>query len=74
TQVITAPLYAVLDREGEKLVYVEDQGIARRLKVVTGRSVGRRIVITSGLSAGQHLIVSGQQLLIDGARVQVEER
>lgn len=74
TQVITAPLYAVLDRDGEKLVYVEEQGVAHQLPVETGLSVGRRIVIKSGLSAGQALIVKGQQLLIEGARVQVEEK
>lgn len=72
-QVISVPLYAVLDRDGEKWVYVEEQGIARKLKVVTSNSIDQRILITSGLVAGQRLIVKGQQLLIDGAKISLGE-
>ncbi len=71
TGVVTAPLYAVLDRDGEKVVFVEENGYARKLSVLTGSSVEQRIVISSGLQPGQNLIVKGQQLLIDGVRVQV---
>lgn len=72
-QVLSAPLYAVLDRDGEKLVFVEDNGIARKVKVTTGSSVGQRVVIVAGLAPEQKLIVKGQQLLIDGARVRTGE-
>jgi membrane fusion protein (multidrug efflux system) len=71
TGVVTAPLYAVLDRDGEKVVFVEESGYARKLSVAIEGSVEQRIVISSGLQPGQQLIVKGQQLLIDGARVQV---
>ncbi len=70
TGVVTAPLYSVLDRNGGKVVFVAENGIARQLSVTTGSSVDQRIVITEGLQAGQALVVKGQQLLIDGARVQ----
>lgn len=69
--VVTAPLYAVLDRDGEKVVFVEKNGYARKQSVTVASSVEQRIVISSGLQPGQNLIVKGQQLLIDGARVQV---
>lgn len=72
-QVLAIPLYAVLDRDGGKQVFVAENGIARKLTVETGSSVNQRIVIRAGLSAGQQLIVKGQQLLIDGARIAVEE-
>jgi len=68
-QVISAPLYSVLDRNAEKLVFVEEDGIARKVTVKTGSSVGQRVVIAAGLKANQKLIVKGQQLLFDGARV-----
>lgn len=68
-QIVSAPLYAVLDRDDEKLVFVEKDGIAHAQKVVTGSSVGQRVVIHRGLESGQWLIVKGQQLLVDGARV-----
>ncbi|HEY5673228.1 MAG TPA: efflux RND transporter periplasmic adaptor subunit [Malonomonas sp.] len=72
TGVVSAPLYAVLDRDGEKVVFVEENGFARKLSVETESSVEQRILISSGLQPGQKLIVKGQQLLIDGAKVQVE--
>jgi membrane fusion protein (multidrug efflux system) len=72
-QVLSVPLYAVLDREGEKLVFVEEDGLAKKLVVKTGSSVDQRIVIKAGLEAGQRLIVKGQQLLIDGAKIAAKE-
>lgn len=72
-QVITAPLYSVLKRDGKSLVFVEDNGTARKIDVKTGPSVGQRIVIGSGLNKGQRLIVKGQQLLIDGAKITLQE-
>lgn len=68
-QVISAPLYAVLDRDDEKLVFVEEEGVARQQVVTTGSAVGQRVIIHRGLKPGERLIVKGQQLLVDGARV-----
>jgi membrane fusion protein (multidrug efflux system) len=68
-QVVSAPLYAVLDRDDEKLVFVEEDGVARQQVVITGSAVGQRVIIHRGLQPGQRLIVKGQQLLVDGARV-----
>lgn len=72
-QVLSVPLYAVLDREGQKLVYVAEDGIARRIPVKTDCSIGQRIVVSEGLAPGQQLIVKGQQLLADGARINAGE-
>jgi membrane fusion protein (multidrug efflux system) len=72
-QVISVPLYSVLDRDGEKLVFVEENGLARMIKVEIGSSVDQRIIIRSGLSVGQKLVVKGQQLLIDGAKIASKE-
>ncbi len=69
SQVVSAPLYSVLDRDGEKVVFVAERGRARQVSVNTGASIGRRIVINSGLEAGQSLVVKGQQLLVDGAAI-----
>jgi membrane fusion protein (multidrug efflux system) len=69
-QVLAVPLYAVLDRDGEKLVFVEENGVARKINVKTGSSVGERVVIVAGLKPEQQVVVKGQQLLFDGARIQ----
>ena len=69
-QVVAVPLYAVLDRDGEKRVFVDDGGFAKKIDVETGSSINQRIVILSGLSVGQKLIIKGQQLLIEGAKIE----
>jgi len=68
-QVLSAPLYAVLDRDGEKQVFIAENGIARKITVKTGSSVGERVVIVAGLQPELQLIVKGQQLVFDGAKV-----
>lgn len=67
--VITVPLYALLDDEGSKSVFVSDGNVARRVAVETGSSIGQRVVILSGLNADDHVVIKGQQLLHDGTRI-----
>ncbi len=71
-QVVSAPLFAVLDRDGEKIVFIAEHGLAKEVKVVIGSSIGEKIVIKKGLMIGQKLIVSGQQLLVDGTKIAEE--
>jgi membrane fusion protein (multidrug efflux system) len=73
SQVVTVPLSAVMEREGGKVVLVEDDGLAHLRPVVPGAVVGDRLVIRSGLEPGERLIVRGQQLVADGARVRVDD-
>jgi len=70
---IAVPLYAVIENEGRKVVFVEEQGKARLRQVEIGRALGDQIVIRKGLSAGERLIVKGQQLLNDGMSIKVRE-
>lgn len=69
---IAIPLYAVVDLDGRKVVFVEEQGRAQLRPVRIDRIIGDQAVILAGLAAGERLIVKGQQLLSDGAAVQVE--
>ena len=71
--IIAIPLFAVMDRDGSKVVFIDDNGSARKVDVMTGSSVGQRVVILDGLTAGESLIVKGQQLLSDGAKIEVGE-
>ncbi|HSH68786.1 MAG TPA: efflux RND transporter periplasmic adaptor subunit [Deferrisomatales bacterium] len=71
--VVTVPLYSLLDRDGHKELYVEQDGIARRRTVRTGPVIDGRIIIQTGLEPGERLIVAGQQLVGDGSAVQVVE-
>lgn len=70
--VVAVPLYAVVDFEGRKVVFVEKDGKAHLRPVEIERVLGDQAVIRSGLERNERLIVKGQQLLADGAAVTVE--
>jgi membrane fusion protein (multidrug efflux system) len=69
---IAIPLYAVVDLDGRKVVYVEAEGKAQLRPVKVDRVIGAQAVIREGLSLNERLIIKGHQLLVDGARVKVE--
>jgi len=70
-QAVAVPLYAVIDNEGRKVVFVEHKGKAQLRPVEIGRVLGDQVVIRNGLAPGERLVVKGQQLLADGASVTV---
>jgi len=70
---VAVPLYAVVELEGRKVVFVEDQGKAQLRLVEIGGVIDGEVVILQGLQAGERLIVKGQQLLADGMPVTVKE-
>lgn len=71
--VLAVPLFAVVDRDNHKYVFVAEDGHARRRPVELGPVVGNRVIITGGLSSGERLIVRGQQLLTDNALIETGE-
>ncbi|QJB57536.1 efflux RND transporter periplasmic adaptor subunit [Pseudodesulfovibrio sp. zrk46] len=68
-QAITAPLYAIINQGGERLVYVEENGQARARSVELGIIEGDRAQILSGLNTGDSLIVAGHNMVEDGMKV-----
>jgi membrane fusion protein (multidrug efflux system) len=71
--VLVVPLYAVLDREGEKYIFVEEDSAAVQREVRLGPIINGRVVVHGGLRSGEHLIVKGHQLVSDGGPVKVME-
>ena len=69
TDAFVAPLSAIVDKGGERIVFVENGGIAHSRTVTIGVIEGDRIQIASGLEAGDHLIVTGQTEIEEGMRV-----
>lgn len=69
TDAFVAPLSATVDKGGERIIFVENGGIAHSRTVTIGVIEGDRIQITSGLEAGDHLIVTGQTEVEEGMRV-----
>ena len=71
--VIVAPLYSVMDVDGRKIVYIEDDGLARQIEIKIGAMIGSEVIIDSGLKPGDRLITTGQQFLSDNFPVKVIE-
>jgi membrane fusion protein (multidrug efflux system) len=66
---VAVPLFALVDKGGERIVFVEKEGVAESRPVSLGVIEGDRIQVTSGLKAGDHLIVKGQTEVEDGMKV-----
>ncbi len=69
---ITAPLFSVVDKGGERVVFVEVDGKAQARTVSLGVLEQERVQLTDGVKLGENLIVSGQTEVEDGMRVQVQ--
>jgi membrane fusion protein (multidrug efflux system) len=69
---IVAPLFAVVDKGGERVVYVEKDGVAHARTVSLGIIEGDSIQITNGLEVGDNLIITGQNDVQEGTEVLVQ--
>jgi membrane fusion protein (multidrug efflux system) len=69
---VAAPLFAVVDKGGERLVFVEKDGVAESRTISIGVIERERVQITSGLNVGDHLIVKGHTEVEDGMKVIVK--
>jgi len=70
-QAVAVPFFTVVDRKGQKVVFVVEEDVARERPVATGFFQGGQIEITKGLDEGDQLVVVGQRNLIDGQEVSV---
>lgn len=69
---LVVPLFALVDKGGERIIFVEKNGVVHARTVTLGIIEGDRIQITKGLKAGDHLIVKGQTEVEEGMKVQVQ--
>ena len=69
---VAAPLFSLVDKGGERIVFVEKDGVAESRTISIGVIEGDRVQITSGLKAGDHLIVKGHTEVEDGMKVVVK--
>jgi RND family efflux transporter MFP subunit len=70
--VLTVHKDAIIQRQGESIVYVVVDGIAEQREVELGESTGGRIEVISGLDAGDEVVIRGNERLQPGAAVQVD--
>ncbi len=69
--VVTVPVDAVLEQDGDRRLFVVRQGTAQARDVEIGASDGQRVEIVRGVAAGELVVVSGQLNLRDGAAVTI---
>ena len=69
---LAAPLFAVVDKGGERIVFVEKDGVAESRVISIGVIEADRVQITRGLNIGDHLIVKGHTEVEDGMKVIVK--
>ena len=69
---VAAPLFAIVDKGGERIVFIEKDGIAESRTITIGVIEGSRVQVTSGLEVGDHLIVKGHTEVEDGMKVTVK--
>jgi len=70
-EALAVPLSAVVNKGGERIIFVEENGLARARKVEFGIIERDRVQIISGLNIGENLVVEGQSNLEEGVKVQV---
>ena len=69
---LPAPLFAIMDKGVERLLFVEKDGVAHARTVSIGVIAGDRVQITDGLKPGDHLIITGQRDVEEGMKVQTK--
>ena len=79
--VVKIPSSAIISRFGEQYVFVVEQSTenpeyyyARRRVIVPGINIDGELEVQYGLMQGEEIVMRGQSLLDDGARVNVVER
>ena len=66
---VTTPLYAIINQGGERIIYVEENGIAKVRTIEIGVIEGNRAQVLKGLKPGEKLIVAGHTMVEDGMKV-----
>jgi membrane fusion protein (multidrug efflux system) len=69
---LAAPIFSIVDKGGERILFVEIDGVAHARTISIGVIEGDKIQITKGLQPGDNLIVVGQKEVEEGMRVQIQ--
>lgn len=72
-EALVIPEQAVLLRGDNKYVFVADDGVARRTEVTLGARMPGLVEVVSGISDSDQVIITGQDRLSSGDRVEIKE-
>jgi RND family efflux transporter MFP subunit len=68
---VSVPVYAMITHNGEKVVYLEEGGLAVKRPIATGILEGWNLQVTSGLEPGERVIVVGHRSVGEGQPLKV---
>ena len=66
---VAVPLFTVIKREDRQFVFVEEDGVAKKLPVELGIMEDWRVQITKGLSPGSRVVVEGHRDIDHGHKL-----
>ena len=69
---LTAPIFSIVDKGGERILFVEKDGVVQARTISIGAIEGDKVQITKGLQPGDNLIVVGQKEVEEGMKVRVQ--
>ncbi|MDA5109725.1 MULTISPECIES: efflux RND transporter periplasmic adaptor subunit [Brevibacillus] len=69
---LVVPLKAVFDENGKRFVYKLEGDTAKKVEVQTGTESSDLVEVKAGLKEGEKIVVRGQTLLKDGAKVHIQ--
>jgi len=72
-QALLIPIAALVDKEGERVVYVVENGRVRLARPRVDFTSGELAMVSGGLAKGDRVVVIGQQNIEDGDKVNVAE-
>lgn len=71
-QLLIIPRKAAFDENGKRYVYKIEGDTAKKIEIVTGEESSDQIEVKQGLADGDKIVVRGQTMLKDGAKVQIQ--
>ena len=72
--VITVPVNALVGNEGDYSVFINDNGTAKKTKIVIGQTDENNVEITSGIKDGDQIICTNTSTLQDGDEVDAVDK
>ena len=69
---LAAPIFSIVDKGGERILFVEKDGVVQARTISIGAIEGDKVQITKGVQPGDNLIVTGQTEVEEGMKVQVQ--
>ena len=68
-KVVSVHKDAILNRQGNNMVFVVEEGAAKPRPIVIGEAVGGRFIVVDGLKPGETVVVRGNERLFPGQPV-----